>query len=61
MHPLVRTKPRTRRKSLYLASHASRIMGWPMPEGRLLLRDLVEHATQRAFVYRHAWRRPATW
>jgi alpha-ketoglutarate-dependent 2,4-dichlorophenoxyacetate dioxygenase len=56
IHPLVRTNPRTRRRSLYLASHASRIVGWPVPEGRLLLRDLIEHATQPQFVYRHAWR-----
>jgi alpha-ketoglutarate-dependent 2,4-dichlorophenoxyacetate dioxygenase len=56
IHPLVRTNPRTGRKSLYLASHASRIMDWPVPEGRLLLRDLIEHATQPQFVYRHAWR-----
>ena len=56
VHPLVRTNPRTRRRSLYLASHASQIVGWPVPEGRLLLRDLIEHATQPRFVYRHAWR-----
>jgi alpha-ketoglutarate-dependent 2,4-dichlorophenoxyacetate dioxygenase len=56
VHPLVRTLPRSGRKSLYLASHASRIMEWPVPEGRLLLRDLIEHATQRQFVYRHRWR-----
>ncbi len=56
VHPLVRTNPRTGRRSLYLASHASRILGRPVPEGRLLLRDLVEHATQRGFVYRHRWR-----
>jgi alpha-ketoglutarate-dependent 2,4-dichlorophenoxyacetate dioxygenase len=56
IHPLVRTNPRTRRRSLYLASHASRIIGWPVPEGRLLLRDLIEHATRPEFVYRHAWR-----
>ena len=56
VHPLVRTNPRTRRRSLYLASHASQIVGWPVPEGRLLLRDLIEHATQPQFVYRHAWR-----
>lgn len=37
-------------------SHASRIIDWPVPEGRLLLRDLIEHATQPQFVYRHAWR-----
>jgi alpha-ketoglutarate-dependent 2,4-dichlorophenoxyacetate dioxygenase len=42
--------------ALYLASRAARIIDWPVPEGRLLLHDLIEHATQRAFVYRHAWR-----
>jgi alpha-ketoglutarate-dependent 2,4-dichlorophenoxyacetate dioxygenase len=56
IHPLVRTLPGTGRKSLYLASHAFRIIGWPVPDGRLLLKDLIEHATQRKFVYRHAWR-----
>jgi len=56
IHPLVRTLPRSGRRSLYLASHASRIIDWPVPEGRLLLRELTEHATQREFVYRHAWR-----
>jgi alpha-ketoglutarate-dependent 2,4-dichlorophenoxyacetate dioxygenase len=56
VHPLVRTNPRTGRRSLYLASHASRIVDWPLAEGRLLLRDLIEHATQPQFVYRHVWR-----
>jgi len=56
IHPLVRTIPRSLRRSLYLASHASRIVDWPVPEGRLLLRDLIEHATRPEFVYRHAWR-----
>ncbi len=56
VHPLVRTNRRTGRRSLYLASHASRIIDWPIPEGRLFLRELIEHATQPQFVYRHAWR-----
>lgn len=56
VHPLVRTIPRSGRRSLYLASHASRIVEWPVPEGRLLLRDLIEHATQPRFVHRHQWR-----
>jgi alpha-ketoglutarate-dependent 2,4-dichlorophenoxyacetate dioxygenase len=56
IHPLIRTLPRSNRRALYVASHASRIVDWPVPEGRLLLRDLIEHATQREFVYRHAWR-----
>jgi alpha-ketoglutarate-dependent 2,4-dichlorophenoxyacetate dioxygenase len=53
---LVRVHPSTGRKSLYLSSHAGGIVGWPVPEARAFLRDLVEHATQREFVYAHAWR-----
>lgn len=56
VHPLVRTIPRSGRKALYLASHASRILGWPVPDGRLMLRDLIEHATQPEFVHAHDWR-----
>ncbi|MGH8686512.1 MAG: TauD/TfdA dioxygenase family protein [Burkholderiales bacterium] len=56
VHPLVRVNPRTGRRSLYLASHASRIEGWPVPEGRLLLAYLIERATRRELVYRHSWR-----
>ena len=55
VHPLVRTM-KDGRRALYLASHASSIIGWQVPEGRLLLRDLSEHATQPRFVYRHVWR-----
>jgi alpha-ketoglutarate-dependent 2,4-dichlorophenoxyacetate dioxygenase len=53
---LVRRHPSTGRKSLYLASHAGAIVGWPVPEARALLRDLIEHATDRRFVYAHEWR-----
>src|SRR5882757_9827472 len=53
---LVRTHPVTGKKSLYLASHAGTIVGWPMPEARALLRDLTEHATQPQFVHVHQWR-----
>jgi alpha-ketoglutarate-dependent 2,4-dichlorophenoxyacetate dioxygenase len=53
---LVRTHPVTGRKSLFLSSHAGTIVGWPMPEARSFLRDLIEHATQRQFVYAHQWR-----
>ncbi len=55
VHPLIRTLPRSGRKSLYIAAHASRIIDWPLPEGRLLLLELIEHATRPEFVYRHAW------
>ena len=53
---LVRRHPATGRKSLYLASHAGAILGWPVPEARQFLRDLGEHATQRRFVYAHRWK-----
>src|SRR6516162_5305540 len=53
---LVRRHPGSRRKTLYLSAHASHIVGWPVPEGRLLLRDLEEHATRPEFVYSHKWR-----
>jgi alpha-ketoglutarate-dependent 2,4-dichlorophenoxyacetate dioxygenase len=52
---LVRTHPVTGRKSLYLSSHAGAILGLPMPEARMLLNDLKEHATQPRFVYVHKW------
>jgi alpha-ketoglutarate-dependent 2,4-dichlorophenoxyacetate dioxygenase len=53
---LVRRHPVTGRLSLYLASHAGAIHGWPVPEARMLLRDLTEHATQGRFVVAHEWR-----
>ena len=52
---LVRTHPVSGRKSLYLSSHAGAIVGMPMPEARVLLRDLNEHATQPRYVYVHRW------
>jgi len=54
---LVRTHPASGRKSLFLASHAGAIVGWPVPEARAFLRELTEHATQRQFVHAHRWRR----
>jgi alpha-ketoglutarate-dependent 2,4-dichlorophenoxyacetate dioxygenase len=52
---VVRLHPGSGRKSLYLASHASRIIGWPLAQGRALLDELTEFATARRFVYRHPW------
>ena len=52
---LVRVHPATGRKSLYLSAHAGGIIGWPQPEAMAFLRDLMEHATQRRFVYAHRW------
>ena len=54
-HPLVRMHPASGRKSLYLSSHASHIVGWPVPEGIDLLLELTEWATQPAAVYTNHW------
>jgi len=53
---LTRTHPVSGRKSIYLASHIGKILGWPIPEARAFIRDLTEHATQPQFVYSHQWR-----
>jgi alpha-ketoglutarate-dependent 2,4-dichlorophenoxyacetate dioxygenase len=52
---LVRMHPGSGRKSLFLSSHAGRIRGMEEPEARMLLLDLMEHATQPEFVYAHRW------
>jgi len=53
---VVRRHPGSHRKTLYLAAHASHILGMPVADGRLLLMDLIEHATQRRFVHSHTWK-----
>jgi alpha-ketoglutarate-dependent 2,4-dichlorophenoxyacetate dioxygenase len=52
---LVRRHPRTKNISLYLSAHAGLIEDWTVPESRIFLKRLAEHATQREFVYRHKW------
>lgn len=52
---VVRILPGSGLKTLYLASHASHIVGWPVEQGRRFLSDLVDFATQPRFVYRHRW------
>jgi alpha-ketoglutarate-dependent 2,4-dichlorophenoxyacetate dioxygenase len=53
---LVRRLQDSGRMSLYLASHAGAIRGMARPEAETLLKDLIDHATQRQFVYTHRWR-----
>jgi len=52
---LVRRHPGSNRKSLYLASHIGTVHGMPRPEAMVLIRDLIEHATAREYVYSHKW------
>ena len=54
--PLVRIHPQSKRKVLFVGVHCTHIPGMTVPEGRVLIWDLLEHATQREFVYRHSWR-----
>jgi len=54
---VVRTHPGSHRKTLYLAAHASHIIGMPVADGRLIILDLIEHATQPRFVHAHRWAR----
>src|SRR4051812_14263572 len=53
--PLVDTHPGSGRKLLFVGVHARQILGWPTAEARMLLLDLLEHATQRERVYVHEW------
>ncbi len=55
-HPLVFVIGVTARKALYVAAHASHILGWTIPDSRVLLFELMEHATQPQFIYRHKWK-----
>ena len=54
-HRLVRTHPTSGRKSVFLSAHIGTILNWPRPEAMAFIRDLMEHATQRQFVYSHKW------
>ena len=54
--PLVHVHPGSGRKVLFPSAHIDRVSGMSVPEGRLLVAELLEHATQPKFVYRHSWR-----
>ena len=55
-HAMVRSNEFTGRKSIYLSAHIGTIIGWEMPEARDFIREMMENATQRHFVYSHKWR-----
>ena len=55
-HPLVRTHPRSRRRSLYIGRWARDIEGMDADEGRALIEYLFAYASSERFVYRHKWR-----
>jgi alpha-ketoglutarate-dependent taurine dioxygenase len=53
-HPLVWTH-RSGRKSLVLGASADYVVGMDLDEGRALLADLLDRATQPTLVYSHRW------
>ncbi len=53
---LVRRHPGSKRKCLFLSSHIGVVHGLPRPEGMVLIRELIEHATQKEFTYSHKWK-----
>jgi alpha-ketoglutarate-dependent 2,4-dichlorophenoxyacetate dioxygenase len=48
--------PANGRDALYIASHAGAIEGMGDNEGKALLAQLIDHATQEPFTYLHRWR-----
>ena len=57
VHPLVRTHPESGRKAIYLNPiRTEGIPGMPEAEALALLEELLAHATQPEFEYRHKWR-----
>lgn len=57
VHPLVRTHPESGRKSLYLNPiRIEGIVGVEEREALSLLEELLAHATQAKYEYRHRWR-----
>jgi taurine dioxygenase len=56
LHPLVRTHPESGRKSIYLNPiRIEGIVGLTESEALTLLADLLAHATQPQYEYRHRW------
>jgi taurine dioxygenase len=57
LHPIVRTHPENGRKSLYINPiRIEGIVGLDHKEALPLLDELLEHAVQEKFQYRHEWR-----
>ena len=56
-HPLVRKHPETGRKALYLNPiRIENLAGIAQPDALKLLGQLLTHATQEKYQYRHKWR-----
>jgi alpha-ketoglutarate-dependent taurine dioxygenase len=61
IHPLVRTHPENGRKALFLNPvRMESIVGMEDKEALALIDELMRHATQKKYEYRHKWR-PGDW
>ena len=57
-HPVVRVHPETSRKALFIGDDViSHVEGMDRTEGKALMDELLRHATEDRFCYRHRWRR----
>ena len=57
VHPIVRTHPESRRKAIYINPiRTEGVVAMPKAEALALLADLLGHATQPKYQYRHQWR-----
>ncbi len=54
-HPLVHVHKGSGRKALFIAAHTMDVEGMDKAEGRKLIRDLIEHATQPQYVFSVNW------
>ncbi len=55
-HPIIRTHPKSGRKSIFLSDGTSvGVAGMPEDEGKQLIRELIDHCTQAEFCYTHKW------
>jgi len=53
--PIVREHAGSGRRHLFIGAHTTHVVDLTIAEGRVLLADLLEHATARRFVYAHQW------
>jgi alpha-ketoglutarate-dependent 2,4-dichlorophenoxyacetate dioxygenase len=53
--PIVQTHAASGRKHLFIGAHTREIVGMATAEARMLLWDLLEHATLPQYVYSHQW------
>ena len=54
-HPLVHVHKGSGRKALFIAAHTMDVEGMDKDEGRALIRQLIEHATQPQYVFSVKW------